>query len=169
MAADNESNMRWLRADNHRLRAAIGKHRHRIISLGHDGKGNYGSEWDRELWSVLVAFALIEPDHCDCIESRGWLDGRCVDCGRPTDPYEGHRHERPCAWCQEPESLCRCDNKREVDWCATHDKQVTTRFVAAVCPNDIGCKIEPRFVDRCACDQRRGTSEGRCVECGRPA
>ena len=82
MAATDDSNLRWLRADNHRLRAAIGKHRHRVISLGHDGKGNYGSEWDRELWDVLVAFALIEPQ-CACDQRRGTSEGRCVECGRP--------------------------------------------------------------------------------------
>lgn len=129
-----------LRADNHRLRAAIGRHRDRIMSLGHDGKGKHGSEWDRELWSVLYDFLRSAP--CNCEDRRGELDGRCVDCGRRADPYEGRRDEMPCAWCHEPESMCRCDHKREVEWCTTHDKQVTSRFVAAVCPNDIGCKIE---------------------------
>ena len=46
-----------LQADNHRLRAAIGRHRERVTSLGLnvDRKGNpvHGSEWDRDLWSAL--------------------------------------------------------------------------------------------------------------------
>lgn len=30
------------------------------------------------------------------------------------------------------------------DWCLTHNKRITTRFTAAVCPNDIGCQVVPK-------------------------
>lgn len=56
--------------DNHRLRAAIGKHRERIMSLGLN-KDGHGTEWDRELWSVLYDF--LRPDE-PTGRSTGWWD-----------------------------------------------------------------------------------------------
>jgi len=53
-----------LRADNFRLRQAIGQHRERVMSLGYklDRRGNrvWGSEWDRDLWDALYDF--VEGD-----------------------------------------------------------------------------------------------------------
>lgn len=73
-----------LQADNHRLRAAIGRHRDKVMSLGTNvdrrGKPVHGGEWDRDLWSALYDYA---GRSCDCDERRGELDGRCVDCGGP--------------------------------------------------------------------------------------
>ena len=41
---------------------------------------------------------------------------------------------------------------RVEDWCLKHDRPVTNRFVAAVCPNEPGCRVVPRPTDNGSCD-----------------
>lgn len=80
---DLEHRILALSHDNHRLRAAIGRHRQRIMSLGHDGKGKHGSEWDRDLWTVLYDFLRTKAN--------------CLACGHEEDVHPGDT----LLWCSE--------------------------------------------------------------------
>lgn len=82
-----------LAADNHQLRAAIGKHRARLTTIAEDGSRGTEWAWDRELWRALYAFVLPEdenhrPSVADAMRATGWTDemiGAAMDAagGRP--------------------------------------------------------------------------------------